>query len=162
MSEMKVTIELTLDSEDARMSGLLLALAGQSPCKCNTVTVPAVESAPVAEPVTEPKPKSKSKPKPKPAPEPEPEAAPEEEPAPAPTPAAEPAPKPAPKPAPAPAPADSEITIDLLRSLVIKIVGSNESYRSVIKDKLTEFGVERVTLLPAEHYKEMYDFLKSL
>ena len=61
--------------------------------------------------------------------------------------------------APKPAARESEITLDMLRTLTSEKI--NE-HRAEIKAKLTEFGSPNITKLASDCYKEMYEFLQSL
>lgn len=62
-------------------------------------------------------------------------------------------------PAQSAAPAQAEVTLDMLRL----VVGEKAAdHRDEIKAKLTEMGVEKVTLLPQEKWPEFYDYVKGL
>jgi len=55
--------------------------------------------------------------------------------------------------------AKTEVTLDMLRL----VVGEKAAdHRDEIKAKLTEMGVEKVTLLPQEKWPEFYDYVKGL
>ena len=55
--------------------------------------------------------------------------------------------------------ARAEVTLDMLRL----VVGEKAAdHRDEIKAKLTEMGVEKVTLLPQEKWPEFYDYVKGL
>ena len=55
--------------------------------------------------------------------------------------------------------AQAEVTLDMLRL----VVGEKAAdHRDEIKAKLTEMGVEKVTLLPQEKWPEFYDYVKGL
>lgn len=55
--------------------------------------------------------------------------------------------------------AQAEVTLDMLRL----VVGEKAAdHRDEIKAKLTEMGVEKVTLLPQEKWPAFYDYVKGL
>lgn len=55
--------------------------------------------------------------------------------------------------------AQAGVTLDMLRL----VVGEKAAdHRDEIKAKLTEMGVEKVTLLPQEKWPEFYDYVKGL
>lgn len=155
MSTVKITLKVNADlgnlseKESAILSGignLALLASGNLPicgCGCNDPEPGKPEEAPESKP--EPKPGRPAKPTKK----------------------VEKAPEPAPVPAPAPAPSDEPavpskgimITLEDLRELMREKLKDG---RDVIKAKLNELGVAKVTALDPKYYDEFYNFLNTL